>query len=185
MGLYTNFIVRRAYRLAVASRIGNTFGGASNEENGKIFWKTIWRLNIPNKVIKSFAWKASKDILPTKANLCRRKVLIDPVCEACEAGIESSAHIFWECDKACEVWQLFGLTFDTHRLVFPKFVDLLWHLKFSQRVGDDTLELVLMIAWNIWYNLYTTPLRHGRMHMWLDLDPTSGMVVSKGRGSVG
>lgn len=52
-----NFIVRRAYRLVVASRIGNTFGGASNEENGKIFWKTIWRLNIPNKV-KSFAWKA-------------------------------------------------------------------------------------------------------------------------------
>ena len=81
-----NFIVCKAYRLAMGSRIGNTFGGASNEENGKIFWKTIWRLNIPNKV-KSFAWKASKNI--------------------------------------------FGLTFDTHGLVFHEFVDLLWHLKFS------------------------------------------------------
>ena len=65
-----NFIVRKAYRLAMGSGIGNTFGGASNEENGKIFWKTIWRLNIPNKV-KSFAWKASKNILPTKANVIR------------------------------------------------------------------------------------------------------------------
>ena len=27
--------------------------------------------------------------------------------------------------------------------------------------------------------------RHGRMHMWLDLDPTHGVVVSEGRGSVG
>ena len=54
----------------MGSGIGNTFGGASNEENGKIFWKTIWRLNIPNKV-KSFAWKASKNILPTKANVIR------------------------------------------------------------------------------------------------------------------
>ena len=179
-----NFTVRSAYKLAVDLGIGNTSGGASNVENAKIFWKTIWRLNIPNKV-KSFAWKANKNILPTKANLCRRKVLIDLVCEACEARIESSARIFSECDKAREVWQLSGLTFDTHRLVFPKFVDWLWHLKFSQRVGDDTLELVLMIAWKIWYNLYNTPLRYGRMHMWLDLDPISGMVVSKGRGSVG
>ena len=117
-----NFTVRSAYQLAVGLEIGNTSGGASNVENAKIFWKTIWRLNIPNKV-KSFAWKANKNILPTTANLCRRKVLIDPVCEACEARIESSAHIFSECDKAREVWQLSGLTFDTHRLVFPKFVD--------------------------------------------------------------
>ena len=27
--------------------------------------------------------------------------------------------------------------------------------------------------------------RHGTMHMWLDLDPTHGVVVSEGRGSVG
>ena len=78
--------------------------------------------------------------------------MVNPVCEACDAGFENSAHLFWECDKAREVWQLFGLTFDTHGLVFHEFMDLLWHLKFSQRVGDDTLELILMLAWNIWYN---------------------------------
>ena len=33
--------------------------------------------------------------------------------------------------------------------------------------------------------LYITPLRHGRMHMWMDLDPILGATVSKGRGSVG
>ena len=154
-----NFIVRRAYRLVAGSRIGNIFKGASNEENRKIFWKTIWRLNIPNKV-KSFAWKASKNILPTKANLCRRKVLVNPICEAYDTGIENSAHLFWECDKAREVWQAFGLTFDNHGLVFHEFVDLLWRLKFSRCVEDDTLELVLMIAWNIRHN--RNQVQHGK-----------------------
>nr|POF07420.1 hypothetical protein CFP56_29184 [Quercus suber] len=48
--------------------------------------------------------------------------MVNPVCEAYDTGIEDSAHLFWECDKVRE------------------------------HVGDDTLELVLMIAWNIWYN---------------------------------
>ena len=29
--------------------------------------------------------------------------------------------------------------------------------------------------------VYITPLRHERMRMWLDLDPTCGMAVTKGR----
>ena len=33
-----NFTIRSAYKLAVDLRIGNTFGGASNVENDKIFW---------------------------------------------------------------------------------------------------------------------------------------------------
>ena len=33
--------------------------------------------------------------------------------------------------------------------------------------------------------MYITPLRHGGMHKWLNLDLTRGVVVSKGKGSVG
>ena len=33
--------------------------------------------------------------------------------------------------------------------------------------------------------VYITPLRHGRMHKWLNLDFTRGMAVRKGRGNVG
>ena len=35
---------------------------------------------------------------------------------------------------------------------FNEFVDLLWHLKFVQHVGNEILELVITIAWNIWFN---------------------------------
>ena len=57
------------------------------------FGNLLWSLNIPNK-IKSFAWWASKNILPTKVNLCHRKVLTDPTCEACGIEAESSGHPF-------------------------------------------------------------------------------------------
>ena len=32
-------------------------------------------------------------------------------------------------------------------------------------------------------SVYITPLRHGRMHIWLNLDLTRGTAVSKGKGS--
>ena len=33
--------------------------------------------------------------------------------------------------------------------------------------------------------MYITPTKAWGMYMWLDLDPTHGVAVSKGRGSVG
>uniref|UniRef100_A0A7N2KMP7 Reverse transcriptase zinc-binding domain-containing protein n=1 Tax=Quercus lobata TaxID=97700 RepID=A0A7N2KMP7_QUELO len=136
-----------------ASSSNNNCGGFSNERKSKSFWKTLWRLNIPNKV-KSFAWNASKNILPTKANLnlCRRHVVADSVCEACGVESESSSHALWDSKKAQEVWRISGLSFDAHGLVFPEFIEFLWHLKFGKCMGDDVLEFVIMVAWCIWYN---------------------------------
>ena len=90
-----NFTIRSAYKVAVALSSNNNSKGSSNEQKSKSFWKTLWRLNIPNKV----AWKASKNILPTKANLCRRHVIADSVCEACGVKSESSSHALWDCEK--------------------------------------------------------------------------------------
>ena len=65
----------------------------SNGYNSGAFWKSLWYLNVPNK-IKSFAWRASRNILSTKAILCPRKVLDNPECEACGLEVESSGHLF-------------------------------------------------------------------------------------------
>ena len=97
-------------------------------------------------------WQASKNILPTKYNLCHRKVLIDPVCEACGMGAESSGYLFWGCNRACVLWNLTGISYDAHKLAFPKFVDFLWHLIFGIRLGQELLELVVMVAWCMWFN---------------------------------
>uniref|UniRef100_A0A7N2MJC6 Reverse transcriptase zinc-binding domain-containing protein n=1 Tax=Quercus lobata TaxID=97700 RepID=A0A7N2MJC6_QUELO len=51
-------------------------GAASDDSKQRRFWKLLWKINTPHKV-RHFAWRACKDILPTKENLVRRKVLAE------------------------------------------------------------------------------------------------------------
>ena len=145
--------MRSAYKLALEMEMvhdGNS-GEASNNQSNKLFWKTMWRLNVPNKV-KSFTWRASKNIISTKANLCHQKVIDNPTCEACGLGANSSGHVQWDCEKTQELWKLFGIPFEVCGANFPEFVDFLWYLKFGQKMRDDLLELVVMVAWCLWFN---------------------------------
>lgn len=151
-----NFSVKSTYKVAFSSS-SNSIGGTSDGHNNKWFWISLWWLNIPNKV-KSFTWRASKNIHPTKANLCHRKVLDNPTCKVCGLEAKSTVHLFWHCKKSQEVWSLAGLPIDLHGLRFQEFVDFLWHLKFVQHMGNDVLELAITIAWSIWFNRNTTRL---------------------------
>ena len=45
-----------------------------------------------------------------------------------------------------------GILFDNCRVHFRDFIDLLWHLQFFQRVGNELLELVITVAWSMWFN---------------------------------
>ena len=98
-----NFIVRSAYKIAVADSMATRMEGTSNGEDHITFWRRLWSLNVPNK-IKSFSWQVCWNIIPTKVNLCHTQVIDDDTCEACGLGKETSGHIFWECEAACEVW---------------------------------------------------------------------------------
>ena len=80
-----HFTVSSAYKVAFSS-ISNPSPVGSNKQNCRKFWKSLWGLNIPNKV-KNFAWQACHNILPTKANLCYWKILNNPTCKAC--GLET------------------------------------------------------------------------------------------------
>ena len=87
-----HFTASSAYKVALSS-ILDPLLEASNGQNYKKFWKSLWGFNVPNK-IKSFAWQVSHNILPTKANLYHRKIINDLTCEACGLGVESSGHLF-------------------------------------------------------------------------------------------
>ncbi|KAL5803467.1 hypothetical protein ACOSQ3_031926 [Xanthoceras sorbifolium] len=66
------FSVKSAYRLAL-----NLQGsGVALSSNGPHFlWKFLWNLNLPSK-IKILSWKACKEIIPTRALLAKRVLLI-------------------------------------------------------------------------------------------------------------
>ena len=59
-------------------------GELSDDSNFRKFWNYIWKLNVPHK-IRHFTWRACKNILPTKDNLVRRKVLADGCCDECKS----------------------------------------------------------------------------------------------------
>ena len=129
----------------------------SSDQTHKTFWRTIWNLNIPNK-LKTFAWRASLNILPTKVNLCHHGVLDNPTCEACGLSDEASGHLFWDCTSACETWEAAGIPIDLRGVQYREFIDLLWHLIFVQHVGKDLLEFVITTAWCMWLSRNKTIL---------------------------
>ena len=63
----------------------------------------MWNLKIPNK-IKVFGWRACADILPTRVNLVRRRVLTDDKCPICLRELENIIHVLWECAVVQDIW---------------------------------------------------------------------------------
>jgi hypothetical protein len=96
------FSVWSAYHLAVDSQVDEN-GGASSPRKGEEIWRTCWSLNVPNNV-KMFIWRACHNLLPTKLNLFKRRVIDSPLCPICNQVEESVEHIVWLCPSAVDVW---------------------------------------------------------------------------------
>uniref|UniRef100_A0A803PEK8 Reverse transcriptase domain-containing protein n=1 Tax=Cannabis sativa TaxID=3483 RepID=A0A803PEK8_CANSA len=112
------------------------------------WWKTLWHLKIPPK-IKHFVWKLAYNWIPTSANLAKRGVALDNICERCSGHVvETTAHALWECKRSKELWAVSGLKDDMKQI---KGEDLLSFLMRMARLWDKTrFEFFLVITWNIW-----------------------------------
>jgi hypothetical protein len=65
----------------------------------------IWHKQVPLKV-SVFAWRLSRDKLPTKTNLAFHGI-IHPEAQYCAAGcgdMESAQHLFISCSIFCSLW---------------------------------------------------------------------------------
>ena len=51
-----------------------------------------------------FGWRACNDILPTKLNLSKRRIIDDAMCPICMRFLESAIYALWECEAAKDVW---------------------------------------------------------------------------------
>lgn len=63
----------------------------------------LWNLKIPKK-IKVFEWRACHDILPTRVNLSRRRIITGDKCSICIRESESTIHAIWECAAVQDIW---------------------------------------------------------------------------------
>jgi hypothetical protein len=96
------FSVRSAYYIQLELEKRYAAASSNNAKTSKM-WTSLWALKIPN-VEKNFLWKACHDILPTKENLCKRKIIGDPLCPLCEREAETVLHALWQCPAAVDAW---------------------------------------------------------------------------------
>lgn len=114
---------------------------------GQQVWKKIWQLHVPNK-IEVFKWRACQDILPTRANLVRRKIISDNGCQCCIGLPEFALHAIQEYGVAQDLWAGSSISLqkciNAHHDIFLLFESLLDRLLIAK------FELFLVQAWLIW-----------------------------------
>ncbi|XP_042972813.1 uncharacterized protein LOC122304620 [Carya illinoinensis] len=96
------FSMKSAYHLCNDME-GEGLGECSNRQAQKNVWEGIWSLVVPNSA-KQFLWKAINSILPTKHNLCKRRILEDASCPICCLNEETIGHVLWSCPATSDVW---------------------------------------------------------------------------------
>jgi len=96
----------------------------------------IWSLRVPNPV-KVFMWKACHNILPTKENLFKRRVVDNKLCPCCEREEETTLHALWGCPSAQDVWGCEASYFNKCHTVVKNFAMLF----------EDLLAPLILEVW--------------------------------------
>lgn len=78
-------------------------GDRSYSKNFKVGWKMIWKLNVPS-VVKVFIWKAANEVILTKSNLYKKKVIDNALCPICEQVKVLTGHVLRSCGATADVW---------------------------------------------------------------------------------
>jgi len=116
----------------------------------------VWKSKAPSKVT-SFAWQLLQDRLPTRLNLVRRSIIVDPgsvVCAFHGVVEESVEHIFFSrCVVVVPIWYFIarwlGWSFVPHSTILSHFEGFIG-LGSSKRVGLGLLLVWLVVAWTVW-----------------------------------
>lgn len=140
------FPVKSAYKVALRLR-ENTQAEHSRAGLNRPIWKKIWKLNIPPKV-RNFLWRAGSNILPTRENLRRHRVQVEPWCELCCQCRETVAHVLWECPLARNVWALCQGKVQKCPNTVQDFFSLFTML--VDRFSRQEIEQWATVSWSIW-----------------------------------
>ena len=114
-------------------------------------WKKIWGLQVPNKV-KHLAWKACRDLLPTKTNLIHRKVITESCCDVCKQHQEDVVHALFHCLALQSVWRSRVQLNHSTLQACSSFTDIIEFI-FAGNREPNLFAAVLWILWNRRNNL--------------------------------
>lgn len=93
-------------------------------------------------------WKVYHNLLPTKVNLFRKKMVPDCFCPICGLHPETIEHILWECPSTMVVWMECSRKVQKLSIVATNDMSLVSTL--MEKLEDEELLLVLCMAHRIW-----------------------------------
>jgi hypothetical protein len=108
----------------------------------------IWGMKAPNPV-KVFIWRACQNILPTKDNLQKKGISLDPLCLFCKTEVETTKHILWDCPLAADVWGACGRIIQKSYVAGYSFAEVM-EVLFDRCNGEDD-EVYAETAKRIWF----------------------------------
>ena len=95
-GLYT---VKLGYWVAMQLRNDEWRSNFIDDD----IWRRIWNLEVLG-VVRDFAWRGSRDMVPTKDVIKKRIILNTDCCELCSNETENILHVIRDCVFAKEAW---------------------------------------------------------------------------------
>ena len=112
-------------------------------------WRRYYAVGLGKNPCFIFVQRACLNILPTRDNLHRRKLKVEPRCEFCCQQPKNVSHVLWECLSL----EMFGQW--SEGLGTP--IGFFLFLFFSYCFGRDKqvrpareLEIWTVIAWSLW-----------------------------------
>ncbi|KAF7807038.1 uncharacterized protein G2W53_039199 [Senna tora] len=169
------YSVSTGYHL-LAEEFSNAMAPSSSINPIADFWKVIWGARVQPK-IRSFIWKACKNAIPTKANLCKRRMAIEAECPLCNREAETVEHLFLKCDWVRAVW--FGSPFqwvldggssESFAIWLEERIKLLNDSPVSHH---DAIPTLFCLLWAIWRG------RNAKVFEGERLDPTLTLSRAK------
>jgi hypothetical protein len=120
------------------------------------FFSFVWENHAPPQV-RFFAWVLSRARVPSRSSLLRKNILTaeEAGCPMCNAPLETTNHIFFECAFAKHFWSAAGFS-------YPGDADVrrLYDYGAPACVPAETAStFMLLCLWNLWKHRNTAAFR--------------------------
>lgn len=97
---------------------------------------------------KNLLWRACLNLLPTKVNLCKKRILTDDTYPLCLREPETTEHILWECIAANDILGQSLKHIQKSKTSCQSLKMLLTEM--FRKLEKKEMEELNLILWNIW-----------------------------------